>query len=113
MARVKILYKDGGNSYGELYVDREVPCIAISGVEYDLETFAATEATVAVNDPEAIKVLHAHGVNARPTPNQYRVTISMSESLRNRLVSAAKEDQTTVTGILTKLAEKWLEDTGR
>lgn len=113
MARVKIIYKDGENSYGDLCLDREDPCIVISGVEYDLETFAATEATVAVNDPVAIKTLHAHGVSARPTPHQYKVTISLSADLRNRLVSAAKQDKTTVTGILTKLAEQWLAETGR
>lgn len=113
MARVKIIYKDGENSYGDLRLDGENPCIVISGVEYDLETFAATEATIAVNDPVALKVLHAHGVHARPTPHQYKVTISMSDNLRNRLVNAAKEDKTTVTGILTKLAEQWLTETGR
>ena len=113
MARVKIIYKDGENSYGDLQLNREVPCIVISGEEYDLETFAETEATIAVNDPEALKALHAHGVKARPTPFQYKVTISMSERLRDRLVNAAKEDHTTVTGIVTKLVEQWLESTGR
>ena len=113
MKRVKIIYKDGENSYGDLNMDRESPCISISGVEYDLGTFGATGATIAINDPETIKFLLDHGVNARPTPSQFKFTISVSESLRIRLYNAAKEDKTTVTAILTRLAEDWLAETGR
>lgn len=113
MSRVKILYADGENSYGDLVTDRNPPCIVISGNEYGLDQFAKTGATVAVNDPESLKLLHEYGVKARPTPHQDKITISVKENLKERLVSAAKEDGTTVTGVLVSLAEQWLQKTGR
>lgn len=113
MSRVRIIYADGESSYGDLILDEDQPCIEISGERYDLETFGKTEATVAVNDINAIKTLLEHGVKARPTPTQEKITISVPTGFKDRLTDAAKEEGRTVSSILTELASNWLKQKER
>lgn len=112
MRRVKILYEDGANTYGELCIESEKPTIIVGGEKYELSTFATTKATVAVNDEESLRVLHSHGVRARPTGKQTIITISVPASLKERLKKAAIENGNTTTGIMTIAASEWLERHG-
>lgn len=108
--RVKIIYADGEKTYGDVDVSGEKPIIITGGMPYDLESFAATGATVAVNDQATLKLLQESGVKARPTGKQTTITISVTEQLRERLTVASKEFGRTTTSILVEAAEKWLQD---
>ncbi|MDL2206557.1 ribbon-helix-helix domain-containing protein [Eubacteriales bacterium OttesenSCG-928-N13] len=108
MRRVKILFPDGENSYGQFEMKGDKPTMQIGGTVYDLETFAATKAVVAVNDEETLKIMQRYGVAARPTGRQTTITISVKESLKDRLQYAKSEERMSVTEILTEAAEEWL-----
>ena len=88
----------------------EEPTITVGGMPYDLESFAATGATVAVNDNETMKLLQSAGVKARPTPKQITMTISVTKDFKERLTAAAKERHTSATGILCEAGEAWLKE---
>lgn len=112
MSRVKIIYADGENSYGELNLNADPPYIDISGAQYDLETFAKTEATIAVNDRDMLKALLDNGVKARPTPAQEKISISVPVGMKERLTNAAKRSHRSVSSVLTELAEDWIKQQG-
>ena len=110
--RVKVIFEDGERSYADVYLDDEPPKIEMAGVPYDLESFAATGATVAVNDQPTLKLLQEAGIKARPTGKQTTITISVTEQLRERLKEASKKYGRTTTSILVEAGEKWLEEKG-
>ncbi len=110
--RVKIIYADGEKTYGDMYLDDDDKRIVIGGMPYDLESFAATGATVAVNDQQTLKILQDAGIKARPTGKQTTITISVTEQLRERLTAASKKYKRTTTSILVEAGEKWLDEKG-
>lgn len=110
--RVKILFEDGEKTYGVVDLTGEKPMIVTGGMPYDLESFAATGATVAVNDTETLKLLQSAGVKARPTGRQTTITISVSERFRERMDEACGKFHIRTTTILTEAGEKWLEERG-
>lgn len=110
--RVKVIFEDGEKTYADMYLTDEPPKIVMAGVPYDLESFAATGATVAVNDQETLKILQKAGIKARPTGKQTTITISVTEQLRERLTAASKKYGRTTTSILVEAAEIWLKEKG-
>lgn len=110
--RVKIIFEDGEKTYGDVDTSGEKPIIITGGMPYDLESFAATGATVAVNDQTTLKLLQDAGIKARPTGRQTTITISVTEQLRERLTAASKKFSRTTTSILVEAGEKWLEENG-
>lgn len=110
--RVKIIFEDGEKTYGDLDTSGEKPIIVTGGMPYDLESFAATGATVAVNDQATLKLLQDAGIKARPTGRQTTITISVTEQLRERLTAASKQFGRTTTSMLVEAAENWLESKG-
>ena len=112
MRRVKIIYPDGTQSYGDIDIDSDHPVIVTGKEPYELETFAATGAMVAVNDQATLKLLLDHGVKARPTGKQTIISVSTSESLKDRLKEAAKKYHTNTSTIFVEAAENWLKERG-
>ena len=110
--RVKIIFEDGEKTFGEVDTSGEEPVIYTGGVPYDLKSFAATRATVAVNDPATMKLLQDNGVKARPTGRQTTITISVRDELRERLTEASKKFGRTTTSILVEAGEDWLKKNG-
>ena len=110
--RVKIIFEDGEKTYGDLFLAEDDTKIVIGGMDYDLESFRATGATVAVNDQPTLKLLHEAGIKARPTGKQTTITISVTEQLRERLTIASKQNKRTTTSILVEAAERWLDEKG-
>ena len=108
--RVKIIFEDGEKTYGDLDLSGEKPIIVTGGMPYDLESFAATGATVAVNDQPTLKLLQEAGIKARPTGRQTTITISVTEQLCERLTAASKKYNRTTTSILVEAGEKWLDE---
>lgn len=112
MRRVRIIYQDGERTFGEVDSSGEHPMIYTGGVSYDMESFAATGATVAVNDPDTLKLLQSYGIKARPTGKQTTITISVTEQLRERLTQASQQFGRTTTSILVEAGEEWLKKNG-
>lgn len=110
--RVKIFFQDGEKTYGQVDMTGSEPVIVTGGMPYDLESFAATGATVAVNDQDMLKLLQEAGIKARPTGKQTTITISVSERFRERLNEASRRYNLRTTTILTEAGEKWLEEKG-
>jgi hypothetical protein len=107
--RISIIYKDGEKSNGYLEdIDGELK-IRIGGAIYDLHSFAATGATIPTNDQATLDLLIANGINARPTGKQTTITISVTESMKERLVDAGSKYRRTTTSILVEAAEAWLD----
>ena len=106
---VKIYFEDGERTWGDFDISGKEPIITVGGAPYDLKSFAATGATVAVNDQETLKRLQAAGIKARPTAKQTKISISCSDQLRDRLTEAGAKHGRTVTSILVEAAEEWLE----
>ncbi len=107
--RLNIIFEDGEKTYGMLDLDSAEPTITVGGAPYDLRTFAATGATVAINDPDIMKILLDAGIKARPTGKQTTITISVPGNLKDKLVEAGQAYKRTVTSILTEAAEQWIE----
>lgn len=112
MRRIRIMYEDGANTYGDLDIESNPPTICTGGSTYDVDAFAATGATVAVNDEESLKVLVEHGVKARPTGQQTKITASLSDQLKYRLTKAAKDLGMSVSSLLSKVSTEWLDKNG-
>ncbi len=107
---VDIMFEDGVKTKGIVDASGESPTITVGGMPYDLESFAATGAVVAVNDQETMKLLQSAGIKARPTPKQITMTISVTKSFKDRLNAAAKARHTSATGILCEAGEAWLKE---
>ncbi len=109
---VKVCFEDGEKTWGEFDISGKEPIITVGGAPYDMKSFAATGATVVVNDQETLKRLQAAGIKARPTAKQTKISISCSDSLRERLTEAGAKKGRTVTSILVEAAEDWLKAKG-
>lgn len=110
--QVRIIFEDGERAQGYVNLDGENTEIIVGGMPYDVESFVATGATIAVNDQETLKALQALGIKARPTSKQVTITISVAENFKERLTDAAKETGRTVTSILVEAGEEWLKSQG-
>ena len=113
MRRVKIFYKDGTNAYGLVDTDGDTPKLIVSGNPYDLEKFAKTGATVAVNDQDTLELMLEHGVNARPTDKQIKITFNLTQELDDRIRQAAQEEGTYVRNIVVEAVEQYLNKRDR
>lgn len=111
-SRVKVYFKDGTATYGIVDVDDPKEEIIIGGAPYDFHSLAATGATIAVNSSDILGYLTEHGISARPTGEQFRITISLSEDLRDRIKMAAKGEKITTTKLIVSAVEKYLEEKG-
>ena len=107
---VRIIFEDGESTHGIVDTSGESPTITVGGMPYDLESFAATGATVVSNDQETMKLLHGAGIKARPTGRQTTITASVTDSFKERLFAAAKATGTNASSILVKAVEKWLDE---
>lgn len=105
--RVKVYYEDGTRSYAELETSGKAPKMIVGGMDYDLQSFAATGAVVAVNDQDVLNLLLSNGISARPT-KQTTITISVSESLKERIDNEAKRHGWKVTKLLVTAVEEWM-----
>ena len=110
--QVKIYFEDGERTWGDLDTSGKEPILTVGGAPYDLRSFAATGATVAVNDQETLKRLQAAGIKARPTSKQIKISISCSEGFRERLTKAAASQDRTATSVLVEAGEEWLKKNG-
>lgn len=113
MRRVRILYKDGTAAYGLVDTTGAQPKIIISGNPYDLSKFAKTGAVIAVNDQETLELMLEHGVNARPTDKQIKITINVTQDFDDRVHEAAKEDGQFVTTLVVQAVEECLAKRAR
>lgn len=107
--RVKVYYEDGTRSYAELETSGKAPKMIVGGMDYDLQSFAATGAVVAVNDQDVLNLLLSNGISARPT-KQTTITISVSESLKERIDNEAKRRGWKVTKLLVTAVEEWMDN---
>lgn len=105
--RVKVYYEDGTRSYAELETSGKAPKMIVGGMDYDLQSFAATGAVVAVNDQNVLNLLLSNGISARPT-KQTTITISVSESLKERIDNESKRRGWKVTKLLVTAVEEWM-----
>ncbi len=105
--RVKVYYEDGTRSYAELETSGKAPKMIVGGMDYDLQSFAATGAVVAVNDQDVLNLLLSNGISARPT-KQTTITISVSESLKEQIDNEAKRRGWKVTKLLVTAVEEWM-----
>lgn len=112
MRRVKIYFKDGEKSYAYVDDSQNPPKIIVAGAPYEAKDFAATGATVAVNDNDMLKLLTGCGINARPTGKQITMTISITHDLKSKLTNVADSLGRSTTSIMLEAAEKWLKDNG-
>ena len=108
LKRVKVFFEDGEKTYALVDTSNATPQIVLAGMPYELEDFAATGATVAVNDSETLKLLRGAGIKARPTGKQVTITISVTQEFRDRMTAATEATGRKTTSIMVEAGEEWL-----
>ena len=111
MARVVLSYPDGLRNLG-WFNDGEQPCFVVGAEEYSIESLKNSGAVVVVNNEEILKRLHELGMPARPTPRQYKFTVSVSANTHERLRAACEKTGRTASRIIEELVIKWLDENG-
>lgn len=112
MPRIVLIYPDGSRNYGWYNENDEELNIEIGNEVYSLESLKNAGAIVAVNNEDMLRRFTELGMPARPTPKQYRFTVSTSENTRERLKAAAASEGKNVSKIIETLILEWLDKKG-
>lgn len=112
MPRIVLTYPDGSRNIGYFYDNDGEPYVEIASENYSIDALKTQGAVAVVNNDEMLKRFGELGMPARPTPRQYKFTISVSANTHDRLRTACEKEGKNASRIIEKLVIDWLDGSG-
>ena len=112
MPRIVMTFPDGSRNIGYFVDDGDDSYIEIGAEKYSIKTLKDSGAVVVVNNDETLRRFTELGMPARPTPRQYKFTVSVSANTYDRLREACKKEEKNASRIIENLLIDWLNANG-